>query len=197
MATSAAKVNISIFKPPSLHTNNALCAAVPSIPCSDFSGRVLRAGSGVTKVAVGDYVAGCGKGCAAHFCVVADTNVVKLSNSGNLKMACAAGVAALTASECVRKGEVAAGSTVVVIGASGGVGHIVVQMAKNLGACVIAICRHTFCTVHLRTTTLTRWQYLQRAICASPWRRHRTPVRCWTQLRLRRRSQRPSHRRRH
>ncbi len=155
----AAKVNISIPQPTYHQTHNALFAAVPSIPCTDFSGRVLRVGSGVTNIAVGDYVAGCGRDCAAHYCVVANTNVVKLSNPDNLKTACAAGVAALTASECVRKGEVSARSTVVVVGASGGVGHLVVQMAKNLGACVIAICRHAICSVHLRTATLTLWQY--------------------------------------
>ena len=127
--------------------NTADSVAVPSVPCTDFSGRVLRVGSSVTKVAVGDYVAGFGKSCAAYLCVVTDSNVVKLSCSKNLKAACAAGVATLTASECLRKGEVSAGSTVVVIGASGGVGHIIVQMAKNAGACVIGICRHalSFC----------------------------------------------------
>lgn len=115
---------------------------MPSIPCTDFSGRVLRVGPGVSKVAAGDYVAGFGSACAAHMCVVADSNVVKLSSSKNLKTACAAGVVTLTASECMRKGEVTAGCTVVVVGASGGVGHVVVQMAKHLGACVIGICRH-------------------------------------------------------
>jgi NADPH:quinone reductase-like Zn-dependent oxidoreductase len=103
---------------------------------------VLRVGPSVTKVAVGDYVAGFGRSCAAHFCVAPDTNVVKLSSAKSLKPACAAGVVTLTASECMRKAQVTPGSTVVIIGASGGVGHVAVQMAKNIGACVIGICRH-------------------------------------------------------
>ncbi len=146
-ATLVAKVPAIAPQPTRHHTRPTDFVAVPSVPCSDFSGRVLRVGSSVTKVAAGDYVAGFGKGCAAQLCVVADTNVVKLSGSKNLKVACAAGVVTLTASECLRKGEVSAGSTVVVIGASGGVGHVVVQMAKNAGACVIGICRHnlSFC----------------------------------------------------
>ena len=96
----AAKVNISIPQPTYHQTHNALFAAVPSIPCTDFSGRVLRVGSGVTNVAVGDYVAGCGRACAAHYCVVADTNVVKLSNPDNLKTTCAAGVADARTATC-------------------------------------------------------------------------------------------------
>lgn len=115
---------------------------------------MLRVGPGVSKVAVGDYVAGFGSGCAAHMCVVADSNVVKLSSSKNLKTTCAAGVVTLTAAECMRKGEVTAGCTVVVVGASGGVGHVVVQMAKSVGACVIGICRHAL-TVYINSK-LTR-----------------------------------------
>jgi NADPH:quinone reductase-like Zn-dependent oxidoreductase len=126
-----------------LHVSNpSNPVAVPSVPCTDFSGQVLRVGSSVTKAAVGDYVAGFGRSCAAHFCVVSDTNVVKLSGVKSLKPACAAGVVTLTASECMRKAQVTPGSTVVIIGASGGVGHVAVQMAKNIGACIIGICRH-------------------------------------------------------
>ncbi len=136
------------------------------MPCSDFSGRVLRVGSSVTKVAVGDYVSGFGKGCAAQFCVAADTNVVKLSSSKNLKAACAAGVVTLTASECLRKGEVSAGSTVVIIGASGGVGHVLVQMAKHAGACVIGICRHTLTySMKHQHPSYYLLQHCKRAVC--------------------------------
>ena len=101
-------------------------------------------------MAVGDYVAGFGKSCAAQLCVVEDTNVVKLSDASHLKDASAVGVVTLTASECLRKAAVTAGSTVVVIGASGGVGHVIVQMAKNIGACIIAICRQCFHLVSSR-----------------------------------------------
>ena len=137
--------------------------AVPCIPCSDFSGQVLRVGSAVTKVAAGDYVAGFGKGCAAHLCVVEDTNVVKLSGASHLKAASTAGVVTLTASECLRKAAATAGSTVVVIGASGGVGHVIVQMAKNIGACVIAVCRHA-CASSPCAFISRALQHLQRAV---------------------------------
>ena len=171
----------NVRPPISRQTHTSVLFTVPSIPCTDFSGRVLRVGSSVSKVAVGDYVAGFSQGSAAHFCVAAETNVVKLSSRDNLKTACAAGVVTLTASECLRKGDVTAGSTVVVIGASGGVGHILVQMAKNLGACVIAVCRCASCIFHPRACHVRR-QYLQRTVREGPWRRHHTPIRCWAQL---------------
>jgi NADPH:quinone reductase-like Zn-dependent oxidoreductase len=170
---------LSYPRPPS--SSPTVPVAVPSVPCSDFSGRVLRVGSCVTKVTAGDYVAGFGKSCAAQLCVVADTNVVKLSSSKNLKAACAAGVVTLTASECLRKGEVSAGSTVVVIGASGGVGHIIVQMAKNVGACVIGICRHALPTMH-HLTSHSRRQHYKWAVCEGMWRGYHSLLRWRTQL---------------
>ena len=59
-------------------------AAVPSVPCTDFSGQVLRVGPSVTKVAVGDYVAGFGRSCAAHFCVAPGTNVQQAIESSSI-----------------------------------------------------------------------------------------------------------------
>ncbi len=110
---------------------------------ADFSGVVEEVGDGVTKFSVGDHVFGelTGGGAFAEYACVPESVCGLVPNGAGFKeMACVpvAGLAALQA--LVTHGKLQAGESVLINGASGGVGHFAVQIAKALGAQVTAIC---------------------------------------------------------
>lgn len=112
------------------------------IPGTDVAGTVDAVGAGVTRFSVGDAVFGFvdGGGCAEFVCVSA-ANLVARPAGVSVEAAAAVGVAAFTALNVVRDvARLEAGVRVLVNGATGGVGHFAVQMAKALDCEVTAVC---------------------------------------------------------
>ena len=106
----------------------------------DFAGTVEAVGKDVTHVRPGDEVYGGCNGAFAEYVSVQDAVVPKPANV-TFEEAAAVPVAALTALQGFRdKAQLQTGQTVLVNGASGGVGTFAVQIAKALGAEVTAVC---------------------------------------------------------
>lgn len=107
----------------------------------EVAGRVEAVGKDVRALQVGDEVFGVGEGCFAEYATAsADKLAPKPTNLTN-EQAAALADSALTALQAVRDhGKVQAGQHVLVIGASGGVGTFVVQIAKAFGAQVTGVC---------------------------------------------------------
>lgn len=106
----------------------------PRIVGYDFSGVVTNCGDNVTKLTVGDEVFGMlphdGNGALADFVVVnADYICKKPSNLTHVEAA-ALPLVALTALQCFRLGQLGPGKKVLVLGGSGGVGSMAIQIAK-------------------------------------------------------------------
>jgi NADPH:quinone reductase-like Zn-dependent oxidoreductase len=102
----------------------------------DAAGVVDEIGGGVTGVAVGDDVFGCGSKTQAEFAVL-DSWALKPA-SVDWSVAGAAGVAAEAAERTLRLLGVENGSTLFIDGGAGGVGAVVTQFAIARGATVIA-----------------------------------------------------------
>jgi NADPH:quinone reductase-like Zn-dependent oxidoreductase len=102
----------------------------------DASGVVDELGEGVSGVSVGDDVLGLGSGTQAEHAVL--TAWTAKPASMDWAVAGAAGVAAETAIRSLDLLGIGAGSTVLIDGASGGVGAVAVQIAVARGATVVA-----------------------------------------------------------
>jgi len=112
----------------------------PALLGMDFAGTVEELGDGVSGFSVGDEVYGCAGGLAAlpgtlTEYISADNRLIA-HKPKNLSMreAAALPLVAITAYEGLERAGVKAGQKVLVHGGSGGVGHIALQLAKNLGA---------------------------------------------------------------
>ena len=108
----------------------------------DFSGIVEATGSDVSKFAVGDAVFGVRSGAFGEYVVVReDGSVTKKPENVSFEQAAAIPVAAVTALQALRDhGRLESGETVLINGASGGVGTFAVQIAKAFGAEVAGVC---------------------------------------------------------
>jgi len=107
----------------------------------DVAGVVAKVGSGVNGFAVGDEVFGVGKGTFAELAVVPVKMLVHLPAGVSFEQAAAVPISGITALHAVREvGKVQPGQSVLVIGATGGVGSYAVQIAKAAGAEVTAVC---------------------------------------------------------
>jgi 2-desacetyl-2-hydroxyethyl bacteriochlorophyllide A dehydrogenase len=117
----------------------------PSIPGMDLAGEVVETGAKVSRFRPGDRVMAClssrRSGTAAEFAVVDERSAASAPKAMNDHEAAALPLAGLTALQSLRNlGRLKAGDNVLVVGASGGVGHYAVQIAKALGANVSAVC---------------------------------------------------------
>jgi NADPH:quinone reductase-like Zn-dependent oxidoreductase len=108
---------------------------------ADLAGRVEAVGTRVTRFKPGDEVFGeCSRACAEYACAKEDELVAKPENL-TFAQAAAVPTSALTALQALRDhGSVRPGMSVLVNGASGGVGTFAVQIAKVLGAEVTGVC---------------------------------------------------------
>jgi NADPH:quinone reductase len=112
----------------------------------DFAGVVEQVGEGVSSVATGDEVFGevpamvppVHDGAWAERIVVNEQVLAKKPPTVDTAQAGAAPLAALTALAIVDALEPSPGQTVLIVGATGGVGSLVVQLAKAAGATVLA-----------------------------------------------------------
>jgi NADPH:quinone reductase-like Zn-dependent oxidoreductase len=110
-------------------------------PGSDFSGIVEAVGRNVTEFKRGDEVFGVRAGALAEYICVRSNGAMVLKPD-NITFEQAASIpTALVALQGLRDtGHVKAGQTVLINGASGGVGTFAVQIAKTFGAEVSGIC---------------------------------------------------------
>ncbi|MGB0652068.1 MAG: NAD(P)-dependent alcohol dehydrogenase [Thermoplasmatota archaeon] len=111
----------------------------------DVAGVVDAVGSGVTDFAPGDEVFGSGDGSYAEFCLAPVAKLAHKPASLSFEEAAALPMAGYTGLQALDQAGVGAGAPpgkrVLVNGASGGIGHLVVQMAKAMGAHVTATCK--------------------------------------------------------
>ena len=107
----------------------------------DVAGQVEAVGKNVTAFRPGDEVFGSRQGSLAEYVrATAQSFLVPKPSGLTFEQAAAVPMAASTALQALRKGEVKAGQHVLINGASGGVGTFAVQIAKALGARVTAVC---------------------------------------------------------
>ena len=115
-------------------------AQPPIILGNEGAGTVESVGVGVTNVASGDRVAyAMSRGSDAEYAAVPASQLVKLPSSVDFKTAAAAMLQGMTAHYLVHSTyPLKAGDSCLVHAAAGGVGLLLVQMAKMLGARVVA-----------------------------------------------------------
>jgi NADPH:quinone reductase-like Zn-dependent oxidoreductase len=108
----------------------------------EFAGEVEAAGAAVGEFAVGDHVFGVkGYGANAEFvCVREGAPVAHKPAAMPFEEAAAVCDGACSAMSCLRQAGVREGHRIVVYGASGSIGSAAVQIAKQLGAYVTAVC---------------------------------------------------------
>jgi len=107
----------------------------------EVAGVVEAVGRNVTSFAPGDEVFGIGEGSFAEFCRAEAGKLAPKPASLTFEQAAAAPISGLTALQAVRDaGKVRSGQSVLIIGASGGVGTFAVQIAKAFGANVTGVC---------------------------------------------------------
>ena len=112
----------------------------PFVPGSEYAGTVEAVGSAVTHLKVGDRVAALGSigGFATHACPKA-AGVLPLPAGFSFEEGAAFGLTYGTSHHAlVDRAALKAGETVLVLGAAGGVGTSAIQIAKAMGAKVIA-----------------------------------------------------------
>lgn len=107
----------------------------------DVAGTVAAVGSSVTRFEVGDEVYGVAPGSFADFAVGKERKLARKPANLSFAQAAVVPVSAGTALRAVEHfGRLEAGQSVLVLGASGGVGSYAVQVAKAAGAEVTGAC---------------------------------------------------------
>jgi NADPH2:quinone reductase len=118
----------------------------PVVLGRDFAGVVEQVGEGVDSVSPGDEVFGVvpavgakvHDGAWAELIAASEQTTVRKPDGVDVPTAGAVGLAGVTAIMLVDALDLSQGDTVLVVGATGGVGSIVVQLAKAAGATVLA-----------------------------------------------------------
>jgi len=121
-----------------------LSPAAPALLGMDFAGTVEAVGADVNQFKVGDAVYGCAGGLAdlpgtlAEY-IAADSDLVAHKPKNiSMREAAALPLVAITAYEGLMRAGVGSGQKVLVHGGAGGVGHVALQLAKEMGAEVYA-----------------------------------------------------------
>jgi NADPH:quinone reductase-like Zn-dependent oxidoreductase len=106
----------------------------------EVAGRVEAVGENVTTLKPGEDVYGIAEGSFAEYAVGRASKLALKPTNLTFAQAAATTISALTALQAVRDGgQVASGQTVLIIGASGGVGTFAVQIVKAFGAEVTGV----------------------------------------------------------
>ncbi|KAK3681724.1 hypothetical protein B0T22DRAFT_387711 [Podospora appendiculata] len=150
------KITHAALNPADIHFINVLPTWLPfrrvATPGLDFAGSIVALGPAVpadANLEVGTTVCGAlavaqvffGAGSLAEYVMVpASLVAVKPERLSNAQAAGLMGVAGQTASLMVQDAALKAGQRVLINGASGGVGSVLVQVVKGLGVKVYAVC---------------------------------------------------------
>jgi NADPH:quinone reductase-like Zn-dependent oxidoreductase len=111
------------------------------VPGFDVAGRIEAVGSNVTQLHPGDEVFGGCDGSFAEYASVPESQLARKPTNLTFEQAAAVPISGFAALQALRDtGGVQPGQTVVIIGASGGVGGFAVQLAKAYGAEVTGVC---------------------------------------------------------
>jgi NADPH:quinone reductase-like Zn-dependent oxidoreductase len=110
------------------------------VPGLDVSGTVVAVGSEVTRFKPGDEVFGMSRGAFAEYASVREDKLARKPPNLSFEQAAVVPISGGTAIQGLcDSGHIEAGQTVLVIGASGGVGTYAVQLAKAYGAEVTGV----------------------------------------------------------
>jgi NADPH:quinone reductase-like Zn-dependent oxidoreductase len=110
------------------------------VPGRDVAGTVVAVGAAVTRFAPGDAVLGTGRGTFAELTVAREDRLARKPERLTWEQAAALPVSGLTALQGLTDvGRLQPGQSVLITGASGGVGSHAVQIATALGAHVTAV----------------------------------------------------------
>ena len=117
----------------------------PWTPGGDVAGRVAAVGQGVAAFKVGDEVFGSTReaGAYAEFVVVNANWLAHRPAAIAAEEAAGIALVSQTATQMLELSKIKAGQTLLILGASGGVGSLVVQLARNAGVHVIATARQS------------------------------------------------------
>jgi len=111
-------------------------------PGMDLAGVVEAIGAGVIDVAIGEEVYGSTNGSFADYAAVSVAKLAPKPTGLTFEQAAAVPISGFAALQAVRdRGKVQPGQRVLVLGASGGVGHLAAQIAIAYGAEVTGVCR--------------------------------------------------------
>jgi NADPH:quinone reductase-like Zn-dependent oxidoreductase len=107
----------------------------------DMAGKIEAVGRNVTQFKPGDEVFGWANGALAEYVCASERGLAMKPDRVSLEQAASVPIAAITALQALRdKGRLQPGQSVLINGASGGVGTFAVQIAKALGAHVTGVC---------------------------------------------------------
>jgi NADPH:quinone reductase-like Zn-dependent oxidoreductase len=128
------------------HFQQVVPSAFPTVPGWDVAGIIEKRGHGASRFAEGAEVYGYVRrpvaqhGTFAERLVLPESYLAARPQKLNWEEAGGLPLAGLTAYQSViTAGKLQAGETILILGASGGVGGTAIQLAKNVGATVIAV----------------------------------------------------------
>ncbi|TGN66908.1 NAD(P)-dependent alcohol dehydrogenase [Nocardioides eburneiflavus] len=110
-----------------------------SVPGRDVAGVVAEVGAGVVGFTPGDEVYGVAPGSFAEYAVTSPDKLARKPAGLTFAQAAVVPISAGTALQALDTGRVQAGQSVLITGASGGVGSYAVQIARALGADVTGV----------------------------------------------------------
>ena len=110
-------------------------------PGRSFAGEIERVGVNVTDFKPGDEVFGTCDGAFAEFARAKTRRIAPKPSNLSFDQSAAVPVSAVTALQALRdKARLQSGQSVLIVGASGGVGTFAIQIARSLGAVVTGVC---------------------------------------------------------
>ncbi|MEH2183969.1 quinone oxidoreductase family protein [Nostoc sp.] len=116
----------------------------PRVLGGECAGTIVAIGDGVERFAIGDRVYAQSfmndkGGSYAQYVVVCEKTIAPMPNSLDMLMAGGLPIAGITALNNLQALEIGSKTKLMLWGASGGVGHVALQLAKRMGAHVFAI----------------------------------------------------------
>jgi NADPH2:quinone reductase len=142
---AAASINPIDWKMRSGYLRSIVQMALPRALGRDCAGTIVALGEGVTDLAVGQAVAGLADptrhGTHAEYAVLPAVQIAPIPASVAYEMAASVGVSGLSAYiPLVEDARLAAGQRVLIHAGAGGVGGLAIQIARHIGAEVLATC---------------------------------------------------------